>query len=121
MSSAVELAVFCLGTGAAMGCLFLLFKAVRILLSAGKVLTALLDVIFCCVCAVVVFLCALAIANGRLRLYQAVGQAVGAWAAVALLDGIVVRVARVLTAVRDRCVGFFNKCCEYFGVRIIRR
>lgn len=113
MSGAMELAVFCLGTGAAMGCLFLLFKAVRIVLGAGKVLTAVMDVVFCCVCAVVIFLCALAIANGRLRLYQAVGQGVGAWAAVTLLDGAVVRAAKFLAVLGERFVGVFNKCFAF--------
>lgn len=127
MSGAAELAVLCLGTGAAMGCLFLLFKMFEILVGASKLMTAVLDVIFCCVCAAVVFLCALVVADGRLRLYQAVGQGVGAWAAVTLLDGAAVRAARLLAAAAEKIVGIFNKCFAVFSVgfqhggRVVRK
>ncbi len=83
--SAARPLFFCLATGAALGGLFLLFRALRILLHAGKVLTAVLDVLFCCLCAASVFLCALAMDHGRLRLFQAVFQLLGGWAAVQAL------------------------------------
>ena len=68
-----------------MGCLFLLFQGVGILLGAKKLGTALLDLVFCCLCGGFVFLCALAVDSGRLRLYQAALQGLGAWAAAASL------------------------------------
>lgn len=89
-------AVFCLATGAALGCLFLLCKLARLLLGAGKWATALLDVAFCGVCALVVFLCALAVDRGRLRLFQAGLQGLGAWAAVQALDPFLTGAARGL-------------------------
>ncbi len=82
---ALPLVFFCLATGAAMGCLFLLFQGVGILLGAKKLGTALLDLVFCCLCGGFVFLCALAVDSGRLRLYQAALQGLGAWAAAASL------------------------------------
>lgn len=87
MSGGVTRALFfCLSTGAALGCLLLLFQAVRILLRPGRLFTALLDLLYCCICAVTVFLCALAMDHGRLRLFQAVFQLLGGWAAAAALS-----------------------------------
>lgn len=104
---------FCLGTGAALGCLFCLFQAARILLRAGKLLTAALDVLFCCLCAVSVFLCALAVDHGRLRLVQVLLQALGAWSAVAalgpLMSGAAERVRKIfgrLSALLRKAGGF---------------
>lgn len=45
-----------------------------------------MDVLFCLVCGATSFLCALAVDQGRLRLFQAVFQGLGAWAAIAGLD-----------------------------------
>ncbi len=77
---------FCLLTGCALGVLFLLLKALRLSLSAGRLLTALLDAAFGTVCGGVVFLTALAVDKGRLRLMQALLQVLGAWGAIAALD-----------------------------------
>lgn len=74
---------FCLSTGAALGCLFLLFRVAAWLLGMGKLGTGVLDLLFCCLCGGAVFLCALAVDSGRLRLYQAALQGVGAWAVIA--------------------------------------
>lgn len=82
---ALPVAVFCLATGAALGCLFLLFRGLSCLLGLKKWAAALLDALFCCLCGGFVFLCALAMDAGRLRLYQAALQALGAWCAVTAL------------------------------------
>ena len=47
---ALPVAVFCLATGAALGCLFLLFQGMSQLLGLKKLGTALVDVLFCCLC-----------------------------------------------------------------------
>ena len=79
----VPVLFFCLATGAALGCLFLLFQGMSQLLGLKKLGTALVDVLFCCLCGGFVFLCALAVDSGRLRLYQAALQGLGAWCVVA--------------------------------------
>ena len=53
---ALPVAVFCLATGAALGCLFLLFQGMSQLLGLKKLGTALVDVLFCCLCGGFVFL-----------------------------------------------------------------
>ena len=55
----VPVLFFCLATGAALGCLFLLFRVVRQLLGAGKGLTFLLDLLSGALAGAFVFLCAL--------------------------------------------------------------
>lgn len=80
---------FCLATGAGMGALYAVFSGVRALLRAGKLLTAVLDVLFCLVCGTVVFLCALAVDKGRLRAYQAGPQLLAGWAAAVTLEPFV--------------------------------
>ena len=61
---------FSLASGAALGCLFLLFRGFSRLLGLKKLGTALLDVLFGGLAGGFVFLCALAVDSGRLRLYQ---------------------------------------------------
>ena len=76
---------FSLASGAALGCLFVLFRSFSRLLGLKKLGTALLDVLFGGLAGGFVFLCALAVDSGRLRLYQVLPQALGAWAAVTAL------------------------------------
>ena len=76
---------FSLASGAALGCLFLLFRGFSRLLGLKKLGTALLDVLFGGLAGGFVFPCALAVDSGRLRLYQVLPQALGAWAAVTAL------------------------------------
>ena len=80
---------FCLATGAGMGALYAVLSGVRALLRAGKLLTAVLDILFCLVCGTVVFLCALAVDKGRLRAYQAGTQLLAGWAAAVTLEPLV--------------------------------
>ena len=47
---------FSLASGAALGCLFLLFQGMSQLLGLKKLGTALVDVLFCCLCGGFVFL-----------------------------------------------------------------
>lgn len=76
----------CLGTGCALGALFLLLKAARLALGAGKWATAGLDVAFGLVCGGVAFLTALVVDKGRMRFLQGALQMLGAWGCVAALD-----------------------------------
>ena len=107
-----ELLFFCLGTGAALGCLFLLFQAARILCHAGKLGTALLDILYCCLTGTAVFLCALAVDRGRLRLLQVLLQLLGGWAAVTALGPFVSGIARRLEKIFRKISGFFRKKCR---------
>ena len=116
-----ELLFFCLGTGAALGCLLLLFRTVRILCHAGKLMTALLDVLYCCLCGAVVFLCALAVDKGRLRLLQVLLQLLGGWAAVTALGPFVSGIARRLEKIFRKFSGFFRKRCRIFTSHFQRK
>ncbi len=93
---------FCLATGCALGMLFLLLKALRLGLSAGKILTAVLDVLFGIICGAVVFLAALAVDKGRLRLLQAVLQMAGAWAAITAFDPAVCALGRAFSWIKRK-------------------
>lgn len=105
---ALPVAVFCLATGAALGCLFLLFQGMSQLLGLKKLGTALVDVLFCCLCGGFVFLCALAVDSGRLRLYQAALQGLGAWCVVAAFGPLARRgIARLRK--------IFGKLCSLLG------
>lgn len=87
---------FCLATGAALGFLYLAFSVLGALLDAGKLLTAFLDVIFCCLCGAAVFLCALAVGKGRLRAIQALFQLLGGWAVLTVFGPFVQTLTRYL-------------------------
>lgn len=89
-------ACLCLWTGAALGAVFLALKLVRMLLRGGRLMTVFFDFGFCLLCSGAVFLCALAVDKGRLRLAQGVLQGLGAWGAVAALDPFVVGLAALI-------------------------
>lgn len=112
---------FCLATGAALGCLLLLFQAARILLHAGKLLTAVLDVLYCCLCALTVFLCALAVDHGRLRLFQAGFQLLGGWAAVAAFGPFVSGLAKWMRKIFCKVSGLFRKGWSFLTSHFHRR
>ncbi len=109
MTEAARPFFFCLASGAALGCLWLAFQALGILLRAGKLLTAFLDVLFCCLCAAAVFLCSLAVDKGRLRLFQAGLQLLGGWAAVLVLSPFTSRLAGLLRKCFCKVSGFFKR------------
>lgn len=92
-----------------MGCLFLLFQSFRVLLGAGRLLTFALDVLYCCLCAAAVFLCALGIDSGRLRLYQAALQLLGGWAAATALGPAVLFLAKKLRTGVSRAAVFSRR------------
>jgi len=98
---------FCLLTGCALGMLFLLLKALRLSLSAGRFLTAVLDAAFGIVCGGVAFLTALAVDKGRLRLMQALLQMLGAWGAIAALDPFACLLGRGIRALALKLRRFF--------------
>ncbi len=114
MTGALAAFFFCLAAGAALGCLFLLFQAARILLCAGKPATAALDLLYCCVCAVAVFLCALAVDRGRLRLLQVLAQLLGGWAAVTALGPFTAGLAEAVRKIFCKVSGFFRGICSFF-------
>ena len=101
---------FCLATGAALGCLFLLFRGMSLVLGLGKLATGILDAVFCCLCGGVVFLCALAVDNGHLRLYQAALQGIGGWCTVTALGPGLQRASRALKK-------FFGKVWAFLAGR----
>lgn len=104
-----ELLFFCLATGAALGCLLLLFRALRILIRAGKLAAAVLDILYCCLCGAVVFLCALAVDRGRLRLLQVLLQLLGGWAVETALGPFVSGFAHRIRKIFSRVFSFFRK------------
>lgn len=126
------LVFLCLATGAGMGALFLACKVLRVLFGLGKWSTAILDVFFCLVCTLVVFLCALAIDKGRLRFYQAGLQGIGGICLVLVLDpfvsGIAGGIHRVFLRlfargkrILSRFKGFFVRFCGKRGKKIKKR
>lgn len=106
---------FCLATGAALGCLFLLCKAVRLLLSAGKLCTALIDIAYCLFTAAALFLCALAVDRGRPRFFQFLLQGIGAWSAIAALDPFVAGAARGILFILRKLMAFFKRLWQPIG------
>ena len=70
----------CLASGAGLGGVFLGAEALAGLLGCRKLGRAVLDLACCAVAGAVVFLCALAVDSGRVRLVQAALQALGGWA-----------------------------------------
>lgn len=70
ISAAPEALLWSLLLGAGLGLLFTALEIIRIVLSLGRVMTFLLDVLFCAVSAGTTFILALAVSAGNLRFYQ---------------------------------------------------
>lgn len=68
----------CVVGGACTAVLYDLFYGIRKLPFTGKGTGILLDILLCVFVTVIAFLVALAVSFGRLRIYQAAGEAVGA-------------------------------------------
>lgn len=115
------IALFCLTSGAALGALFLLCKALRLALGGGKLLTAALDTAFGLVCGAVVFLCALAVDKGRLRLLQAALQALGAWGVVVSLDPLATAGGKLLRFLWKKISCFLSAPFRWAKGRLARR
>lgn len=113
--------LFCLTSGAALGALFLLCKALRLALGGGKLLTAALDTAFGLVCGAVVFLCALAVDKGRLRFLQAALQALGAWGVVVSLDPLATAGGKLLRFLWKKISGFISAPFRWAKGRLARR
>lgn len=111
-------ACLCLMTGGALGVLFLLFKLVRGLLYGGKLCAAVLDVLFCLVWALTAFLCALVVDKGRLRLFQAALQVLGAWGAVVAMDPFVNGATAMVRRVGRRVKGWLGRPVRFLRKRI---
>lgn len=110
-------ASLCLASGGLLGAFFLALKLLRTLLTGGRLCAALLDMIFCLCSAVLVFLCALAVDQGRLRLFQGLLQILGAWGVIAALDPGVEGAARLIRRVRRTLAGWTSR----FFRRWVRR
>ena len=109
---------FCLATGAGLGALYAVFSGVRVLLRAGKGLTAVLDILFCLICGTVVFLCALAVDKGRLRFYQAALQLLGGWSAAAVLTPALCGLAGLWQKIFCRFTGFLQEKFSILRARL---
>lgn len=95
----LQTAAFCLWSGVVLGTFYAVCTLLRAVLGAGRVLTAVIDVLFCTVTAAVVFLCALSVSGGRLRFLQGSLQLLGGWAAAAVLCPLADRTSALLRSV----------------------
>lgn len=114
-------ACFCLMTGGALGVLFLLFKLVRGLLYGGKLCAAVLDVLFCLIWALTAFLCALVVDKGRLRLFQAALQVLGAWGAIVALDPFVKGATALVRRIGRRVRGWLGRPVRFLRKHLTAR
>lgn len=105
----VEAVFFCLGTGVLLGALFLLLKLGKCLLGLGKWGEAFLDILYCLLGAGVVFLSALAVDKGRLRVAQLLLQGIGAWAFLAALDPFLCGAVAFLEKIIGQVFGFWKR------------
>lgn len=76
-SISAQALLLCLLLGAALGLLFTVIEALRILFSLGRISTAVLDILFCVVTSASSFVLALAAAKGSLRFFQAACEIIG--------------------------------------------
>lgn len=102
-------ACLCLATGALLGGVFLAMKLARILLGGGRVFLFVSDLLLGLFCGAAAFTVALAIDKGRLRLFQAALQALGAWGTVCALDPMISGAAAGIRKLAARLRRFFRR------------
>ena len=95
----------CLFTGAMLGGVFLGLKLLGLLLRGGRLFTFFSDLLFGLICALAAFVVALAVDSGRLRMFQAALQCLGAWGTIVALDPLLSGVAARLRRVAGRLGG----------------
>lgn len=108
---------FCLASGAALGALYAALRGAGTLLRAGRLLTGVLDTLFCLLCGAVVFLCALAVDKGRLRAFQLALQLLGGWSAAVVFTPLCTRAALFLQKIFGRIGGFFGRRLAFLRQR----
>lgn len=113
-------ASLCLFSGVLLGLAFLAFKLLRVMLGLGRWAAAFLDVLFCLLCALTAFLCALVLDKGRLRLFQAALQLLGGWGAAAALDPLVERAAELIKTVGKKLSGLILKPFKFLGKKLAK-
>ena len=95
----------CLFTGAMLGGVFLGLKLLGLLLRGGRLFTFFSDLLFGLICALTAFVVALAVDSGRLRMFQAALQCLGAWGTIVALDPLLSGFAARLRRVAGRLGG----------------
>lgn len=113
----LQTACLCLASGAVLGLLFLGCKLIRGLLYGGRLMAAVLDVLFCLTWALTAFLCALVVDKGRLRMFQAALQVLGAWGAVVALDPFVNGATKLVRRFGRRLRGWLYRPILFIGRR----
>lgn len=113
-------ASLCLFSGVLLGLAYLTCKLLRVMLGLGRWASALLDVLFCLLCALTAFLCALVLDKGRLRLFQAALQLLGGWAAAAALGPLVERAARLVKRVWKKISRLAVKPLKFLGIKLAK-
>lgn len=93
----LESIILFLGVGVGFGAIFLLMKVMKIVLGIKKIGEAVLDIILCLISTIVIFLCALALDGGKIRLLQLLLHGIGALAVIWLLDPLVQGMARMVS------------------------
>ncbi len=107
---ALRCTFLCLISGAGLGAVFLFCKVLRLGLGLRKWAVAVLDILFCLFSSLVVFLCALAIDSGRLRLFQAALQLTGGISVVLVFDPFVSKGARGLRFLLQKGKNALSRC-----------
>lgn len=105
----------CLLTGAALGLLYLLCRAVKLAIGFGKIGEAILDILFCAAGAIVFFLVALAMDKGRIRFFQVAFQLAGFTASILALGPFVVTVSKFVNIIFKRFSKFLSR-----KIRVLR-
>ena len=118
MSAAgLEVLLYCVLLGIGLGILFAALEAVRLVLGLGKILTGLLDILFCAVSACASFILALAVCQGRIRFFQFGAELLGfllihwtlTYAVKRILPRLLQRLSRCEEKIGRRMAGIWEK------------
>lgn len=118
---AVKVVLLCFFAGFFLGSFYSLLKIMRILFGLKAVSTAVLDIAFMAVAAVVTFLLAFALDFGRLRFYQLALQAMGFAVFMMSIDPFLEYPARKVYIIVTKISRYLAKKYQYFVGRFKKK
>ena len=108
-----EIVFFCLVSGAFIGLFHIILKIIKTIFAMRKIGETVLDILFCALSAVIVFLCAYAIDMGRLRFVQAALQIIGVFSVFLVINPIVNVISNRVNIIFSAISSFVNKIINY--------
>jgi len=108
-----KIVFFCLVNGTFIGLFYIVLRIIKTIFCMRKIGEAVLDILFCAVSTVMVFLCAYAVDMGRLRFIQVALQIIGVFSVFLVINPVVTVISNRVNIIFLAISSFVNKKINY--------